>query len=419
MSKLAILGGDKFRERPFAPWPPFSEAEREKLLVTLDSRSWGGFPSPNTRARQFGERFADYIGAAYGICAANGSITLEVCLRAAGLKAGDEVIVTPLTWIATAVAPVHLNMVPVFADVDPETYCIDPDRIEELITERTRAIIPVHLGANMADMDRIMEIAEEHDLIVIEDCAHAHGARWRGNGAGSIGHMGSFSFQSSKLMTAGEGGLISTNDPILAQKIHSLVNCGRKEPGYDEFDGDLLGWNARISDLQAAVLLGQMDHLHEDTVHREKMLRYYTERLEAEVQGLTPMKWDARMTTRTAYQLVHRYDPEAFGGVHRDIFLLALAAEGIDMDGTFYIQLQDNPLFTITADEWPLIRERYGDRITGSNVCTPVAEKAGYHEAVWMHYPYFMGTTEDLDDVVAAIQKIQDNLDELKKVGGA
>lgn len=414
MTKLAIHGGTPYRTQPFAPWPPFGAGEREKLIRAFESREWGGFPEPNTRARQFAERFAAYHDAKHGIMAANGSITLEIALRAAGLKAGDEVITTPLTWVASAVCAVHLNMVPVFADVDPETYCISAEAIEAAITPKTKAIIPVHLGANIADMDRIMEIAETHDLIVIEDCAHAHGARWNGKGVGSIGHIGSFSFQSSKLMTAGEGGILITNDDELAERCHSLVNCGRKEPGYDSFEGDMLGWNGRISDLQAAVLLGQMDHLHEDTMHRERMMRVFVDRLAAEVPGIVPSKWDPRITTRAAYQMVMRYDPSAFGGVPRDLFLAALEAEGVDMDGTFYIQMQDNPLFAVYADEWPMIRDRYGDRITGVGIDTPVAKRAGYEEAVWMHYPHFMGTEEDLDDIIGAMKKVADNIDTLK-----
>jgi len=413
MANLALLGGTKCRTRPFPAWPSHGESERVKLIAALESRDWGGYPSPNTRARQFAERFAAYHGAKHGICCANGSITLEVALRAAGLKAGDEVITTPLTWVASAVCAVHLNLVPVFADVDSQTYCLDPDAVEAAITPKTRAIVAVHLGANLCDMDRLLAIAEKHGLILIEDCAHAHGARWRGKGVGSMGHLGSFSFQSSKLMTAGEGGIVLCNDDLLAERCHSLVNCGRKQPGYDSFEGRLLGWNARLSDLQAAVLLGQMDHLHEDTLYRERMLRLFIDKLAAKIQGLTPCTWDPRITTRSAYQLVLRYDPAAFGGVHRDVFLKALAAEGVEMAGTFYIQMQDNPLFAVTADEWPMIRERYGERIDGTRVKTPVAEKAGYHEAVWMHYPYFTGTEEDLDDVIAAIRKVQANVAEL------
>ena len=416
-AKLAIHGGVPVRTRPFAPWPCFDEREREQLLGVLASRDWGGFPAPNTRARQFAQRFAAYHGAKYGVCCANGSISLELSLRAAGVKAGDEVIVPPYTWVATAGAPVHLNLVPVFVDVQPDTYCLDPERIEEAITERTKAIIPVHLGATFADMDRIMEIANKHGLIVIEDCAHAHGGFWRGRGAGSIGHFGSFSFQSSKLMTAGEGGVVLTSNPLFYEKLESLNNCGRKEPGYDSFDGTLFGWNSRISEWQAAVLLAQLARLADETQRREQALQYLAERI-AKIPGLRPLPRDERVTTQPAYQFIFQYDAAAWNRLPRERFLAALEAEGVDLDGPFYTPLYENSLFNVVADEWPMIRARYGEsilggKIDGKPIDCPVACKAAYEEAVWMHYPYLMGSREDLDDIVAAIQKVRDHLDEL------
>jgi dTDP-4-amino-4,6-dideoxygalactose transaminase len=220
---------------------PRTEREKEELLKVLESGKWGGYPSPNARAKEFNQKFAAAHDAKYGVVCANGTVSLEMCLRAGGLKYGDEVIVTPYTWIATASAVVTTNGVPVFADVKAEDYTIDPDIVEAKITEKTKAIIAVHLGSSAADMDRLMDIAAKHNLLVIEDCAHAHGGKWRGKGLGSIGHFGSFSFQSSKLMTSGEGGIVLTNDDEFNQKLHSLVNCGRKEPGYDQFKGWLVG----------------------------------------------------------------------------------------------------------------------------------------------------------------------------------
>ncbi|HDH96890.1 MAG TPA: aminotransferase class I/II-fold pyridoxal phosphate-dependent enzyme, partial [Proteobacteria bacterium] len=195
MAKLAILGGDPVRSEGPNLWPVFSDRERELLVEVLNTRNWGGFPEPNTYAREFAEKFAEYHDAKYGICAANGTVTLEIALKAGGVKAHDEVIVPAISWIATAQAPVFVNAVPVFVDIDPKNYCIDPQAIEDAITDRTRAIIPVHLGYQIADMDAIMDVAKKHDLIVVEDCAHAHGGRWNGKGVGSIGHFGSFSFQ--------------------------------------------------------------------------------------------------------------------------------------------------------------------------------------------------------------------------------
>ena len=248
MAKLALLGGGKTFGLPWPKWPVFTDEDERALLEVLHSRNWGGYPSPNKRASAFAESFAKAHDAKYGICASNGTVTLEVALRAAGIEFGDEVIVTPYTWIATAGAPVMVNAVPVFADIDPDTYCLDPEQVEALISDRTRAIIPVHLGCSIADLDVFVKLAQKHDLVLIEDCAHMHGAKWKDKGVGSYGHMASFSFQSSKLMTAGEGGIILTSDDISHQRCQSMVNCGRKEPGYDGFDGDLFSGNYRITE---------------------------------------------------------------------------------------------------------------------------------------------------------------------------
>ena len=413
MSKLAMKGGPSTREgKVWSAWPPYGEREKELLLQVLESHNWGGYPEPNYWAAKFAQQFADYHDAKYGICAANGTVTLEVALRALGLKAGDEVIAPTLTWTATAACAVYLNAVPVFADILPDNYTIDPASIEALITDKTKVIIPVHLGSSIADMDAIMAIAEKHGLYVIEDCAHMHGGKWRGKGVGSIGHLGSFSFQSSKLMTAGEGGMILTSDKILAQKCHSLVNCGRKEPAYEDFEGWSLGWNYRISEFQAAVLVAQLEKLDEYTRLRAENAAYLTERLEG-IQGITTIRHDERTTQPAHYQYIFKYDPAGFKGLHRDDFLNAMMAEGIILDGDFYTPIPTRNIFTVKADEWPNIRQRYGDRIHLDNDQTPVATMAAYQEAVWMHYPMLMGTKADVDDIVAAIVKIQENVDEL------
>lgn len=413
MAILAINGGTPVRTKPFQSYPRHTNFEHDYLVKVLESGDWGGYPAPNTWAKKFADAFASYCHAKYGICCANGSVSLEVALRAAGVRAGDEVIVPCYTWIATAAAPVHINAVPVFVDIQPENYCIDPDAIETKITPKTKAIIPVHLGDNIADMDRIIDIAKKHNLIVIEDCAHAHGAQWRNKFVGSIGHFGSFSFQSSKLMTAGEGGIILTSDKIFAQKCHSLVNCGRKEEGYNEFKDLLFGWNNRITELQAAILFGQLTHFEEDTKYRETLAEYFCENLKKEVRGIRPLPKDKRITRRTYYHLIMKYDSSFFRGLPRDRFLAALNAEGVELEGDFYIPIYKSLLFNARYDEWPMIRERYGESILGAKISCPVAEKAAYEEALWMHYHYFMGTKEDIDDVINAMKKIQDNVDEL------
>lgn len=413
MPVLALNGGEPLRKKPFATWPKYDEREKKYLNEVLESGNWGGFPAPNKKAGELAEKFAAYCGTRFGICCSNGSVSLEMALKAGGVKAGDEVIVPALTWVATAGCAVHINAVPVFVDIDPETYCIDAEKIEEAVTNRTKAIIPVHLGASVADMDRIMDIAARRNLLVIEDCAHAHGAEWRGKRVGSIGHFGSFSFQSSKLVTAGEGGMITTSNPLYAMICNSLVNCGRKEEGYTEFDGWLFGWNNRLSELHAAILLAQMERYDEVTEKRAVMARYFCERLASEVKGLTPLKRDPGHTRQTFYQLVMKYESGNFKGLHRDRFVAALEAEGVEFDGSFYVPVYQSPLFNVTADEWPIIRERYGDGVWNAGISCPVAENAAYNESVWMHYHYFDGTREDIDDIIAAIKKIQNNVKEL------
>ena len=418
MSQLALLGGTPVRARPIhAPWPAFDERERQGLIEVLESRAWGGYPEPSPRAAQFAADFAAHHGAGYGICCTNGSVTLEVALGALDLEAGDEVIVPTLTWIATGVAPIHLNGVPVFVDVDPETWCIDPDQVEAAITPRTRGIIPVHLGSQIADLDRLLDIAKRHDVFVIEDCAHAHGGRWRGRGVGSHGDFGSFSFQVSKLMTAGEGGIVTTSDERLASRAHSIVNCGRQECGLPGFQPPLLGVNSRITEFQAAILQGQLARLEADTAQREAAIAHLEAGL-AEIGGLTPLERDDRITTRNAYQLLMRYDREAFAGVHRDRVLEALAAEGVELDGPFYVPMHLPPLFHPESRHWPQLRERYGDGFqspeTRKKLQFPVAARAAAGEAVWMHYPYLMGSTEDLDAILEAVAKVKAHAHELR-----
>lgn len=413
MAKLAFKGGPSVRDGKYWPaWPPYTDREKELLLQVLESHNWGGYPEPNYWANQFARNFAEYHTAKYGICAANGTVTLEIALRALGIKAGDEVIVPVLTWTATAACAVYLNAVPVFADVRADNYTIDLDHAESLVTDRTKVIIPVHLGSSIADMDAIMSFADKHGLTVIEDCAHMHGGKWRDKGVGSIGHIGSFSFQSSKLMTAGEGGMLLTNDDVLQQKCHSLVNCGRKEPGYDEYEGWNLGWNYRITEFQAAVLQAQLEKLEERTKERAQTAEYLTGKLKG-VEGISTIWHDERTTQSAHYQYIFKYDPAGFKGLHRDKFLQAMMAEGIILDGDFYTPIPTRRIFTVMADEWPAIREKYGDKVHQPNEEFPVANKAAYEEAIWMHYPMLMGGKEGADDVVAAILKIQKNVDEL------
>src|SRR5580658_10540006 len=217
-SILAILGGQPLRTRPFPAWPVFDAREREQLEDVLTSSRWGGYPSPNRKASEFAAAFSAYQGSRFAIPTTSGTSALEVALKALGVGAGDEVIVPAITFAATPYAAVACMARPVFADVSAANACIDPASVERLITRGTKAIIPVHYGASLADLDALAQISRAHSIPIVEDCAHVPGARFRDRGVGSHGSLGCFSFQSSKPMTAGEGGMITTDDPDLEQR---------------------------------------------------------------------------------------------------------------------------------------------------------------------------------------------------------
>src|SRR5690606_11591268 len=229
MSRLALLGGSPVKEKPFPRWPVFGPEEERALLEVLRSGKWGAVDGH--RVKEFEKRFAAFQEAEYGVCVVNGTVALEVALRAAGVEPGDEVIVPAYTFIATATSCLAVGARPVFADVDPETMQIDPNDSLSKVTEKTRAIIPVHLGGHPVDMDAIGRLAQKQGLFVIEDAAQAHGAVWRERRVGAIGHLGAFSFQSSKNMTAGEGGIVLTNPEQLRDAAWFIHNVGRVRPG--------------------------------------------------------------------------------------------------------------------------------------------------------------------------------------------
>ncbi len=400
--KLAVHGGNPVRARPWPHWPEFGGAEQAALQRVLESHNWGGHPSPNVEARELSREFAAYVGSSYAVPTLNGTISLTLALQAARLSPGAEVITSAYTFVATASAIVAAGCVPVFVDVLPETYCMDPDQVAAVVGERTEAIMPVHLACSMADMDRLGELAQRRGLLLVEDCAHAHGARWRGRGAGSIGDFGSFSMQSTKLLTAGEGGIVTTSDGTYEQRLQSLVNCGRKEAGYDGFPERMLGMNARITEWQAALLREQLRRLPEQHQRRAARIERFEKQIAA-VPGLRPLARDERVTTRTAYQFILRYDSACFAGVPRDEVLLALGAEGVPCYGRFYVPIPEDPLFAMDPHTNPVARSG----VDYSESAFPVTSRAAYQESIWLPHFLFLGGEEEVDELVAAFAKVQ------------
>jgi dTDP-4-amino-4,6-dideoxygalactose transaminase len=408
MSKLALHGGGPVRTEPYPAWPVHDDRDVAAVTAVIKSGRWGGYPYPGPQTAEFARRFAELQGGGYAVAVANGTVTMEVALRAAGIGWGDEVIVPAYTFQATAAAPMAAGAIPVIADIDPETYCLDPRAIEAAITPQTKAVIVVHLGAQMADMDAVMDIAEQHNLIVIEDCAHAHGAKWRGKGAGTMGHFGSFSLQSSKILTAGEGGVLLCRTPELATRATSIIDCGRP---HDEAEQMFtMGANYRMTELQAALGNVAIERFPVQAKQREEMGDYMDEAL-SDIPGVRVLKRDLRHTTRSFYRYIFAIDPEVFGAEHGPV-CAALEAEGVPC-WVGYEAMHHYELFQPRLSKLP-VPSAFPERFQFEQMHLPEAERACQHEAVWLDEAVFRAGPQGVDDAVAAIRKIQIHAAELK-----
>jgi dTDP-4-amino-4,6-dideoxygalactose transaminase len=408
MAELAIRGGNPVRPQGFPPWPIFDDRDVEAVAETVRSGNWGGFPEPGTNAARFEEAFSAYQGARHGVLMANGTVTMEVALKALGIGWGDEVIVPALTFAATAYAPMAAGALPVIVDVTADTWTIDPDQVEAAITPKTKAVMPVHLGHQMADMDRIMDIASRHGLAVVEDCAHAHGQRWNDRGAGCIGQFGSFSHQSSKILTAGEGGTLLTSDDDLARRAHSIVDCGRpKDDAEQEYT---FGANYRLGELHAALLVTQMQRFEAQRVQREAAATYF-EDVAVHVPGVRIMARDPRITRWSFYNYVFAIEPEAFAGATNEVVAYALEREGVAAE-VQYPPMSRYDLFQPSRSRLPVAAE-FAERLDPSRMSFPVAEDAGLRRSIYLQENVFRAGRQGIDDAVEAIAKVQKHADEL------
>ena len=401
MDKLAVLGGTPTKQNPFPAWPQYDDRERQALMDVLDSRVW--WRTPGTRTLNFEQEFAAYHEAKHGIACTNGTAAIEIVMAALGIAPGDEVIVPDYTFVATASAVLFAGALPVMVDIDPRTYCIDPDAIEAAITPRTKAIIAVHVAGHPADLDRIPEIAKKHGLFFIEDSAHAHGSEWRGHKVGTFGDAGTFSFQQSKLMTAGEGGMIITNDDDLEVKIRSVQDCGRM-PGEWFYSHFTYGSNYRLSEWQGAILSQQLARLDEQAAVRTANAVYLDEALAA-IDGITPQWQDPRCTLNGHYCYIFDYDPAAFAGLSTPAFIKALEAEGIPTQAS-YPPIHELEMFKNGEYRKRLAADHAAEEHAFLKASFPHSEHAAA-QSVWLVHRTLLGTGQDTADIVAAIKKIQ------------
>ena len=398
-TELAINGGPKTIDKTF-PWPIFNFAEVAAVTNVVTSGEWGN-PDCTGMVESFEKKFASYCGSRFGLTCVNGSVALRLALIACGVKPGDEVIVPPYTFIATASIVLEANCVPVFVDIDPLTYNLDSGKIEEAITPRTKAIIPVHFAGQACNMDAIMEIAGKHNLKVIEDAAHAHGAAYKGKKLGSIGDAGCFSFQSSKNLTAGEGGIIITDDEELYNRMNSLRNVGRVKGG-KWYEHHILGCNYRITSLQAALLSCQLELLDAQTSTRDENGQYLNNLLK-EIDGIEPLSRGHGETIHCYHIYIFKYDATKFKGLTKSTFAEMLAAEGVPSFMGYPEPLYKQQLF----QQKNFMCYAIPPEVDYSKVHCPVAEKACYEEAVWIFQNAMLGTKEDMDAFAGAIKKIQ------------
>ncbi len=413
MARLALLGG-----KPVFPpnhrwprWPQASRADERRVLEVIRGGTWG-LDSPVTV--EFAQKFAAYLGVKHVLPVANGTAALELAVKALGIVPGDEVIVPACTFVATATAALQMGATVVFADIDPDTFTLDPRDVARRITRRTRAIIPVHLYGNPCDMASLGALARKHGLAIIEDAAHAHGMLYRGKAAGTMGNAGGFSFQTSKNMTCGEGGALVTNASDLYNLAWSFHSFGRR-PGRPWYEHSYLSANERMTALQSALLIGQLERVEAQTVRRLENGNFLNRAL-AEIPGVRPQKTsDTRRGTRRAFHIYSwRHDPEATG-LDVPLFLEALKAEGVGGFGGYGRTLQENPMFLENRFwHWQFLggkrkQKRQPDYRT---MATPVAKSL---ICVNLLQQTLLGTRREMQGIVDAVAKVVANADEARR----
>lgn len=410
MSNLALLGGTPIGKTIAPAWPIHGQLEEQAVLEVVRSGKWG---TDGPKQVEFEKAFSAYCGADYGIMMTNGTHTLRLALEALGIGPGDEVIVPGVTWQATASAVLDVNATPILVDIDPDTFTIDPKAVEAAITPRTKAIIPVHVFCRVCDMDALQAIARKHGLYIIEDCAHQHGSEWKGQKVGTIGNIGSFSFQASKILTTGEGGMCITSDKDLYDRMYSLKNCGRETyPGSPAMQSG----NFRSNEFAAALGLAQLTRLDAQNALRHENALYLETEL-SQVPGLMPLRRDDRITNQTYFHFYMKLDLGQWRNIPRKYLSRALRAE---LENSLEIRypydpLNASPLYHPFTKKTHMLGADYQAAIDPARFDLPVCTHVSKGGSFGFFHNHLLSEKQELDKIIAAFHKIHDNLDELEQ----
>ncbi len=408
----ALLGGAPVHTGGWTRWPQWREAWATDVLQVYRSGKW--FRGSDKHVEEFEVAYANLLGAKKCLATASGTTALMVSLHVLDVDAGDEVIVSPYTFIATYNAILNARALPVFADTDPATLTIDPATIASRITERTRAIMPVHIFGMPCDMDPILAIARQNKLAVVEDACQAWLAEYRGRKCGTLGDLGAFSFQESKHLPSGEGGAISSMSAELIDKCNSFHNCGRS-CGTNTGTGSFTrGNNYRMMQAPAVILLQQLEKLQQETAIRRANADYLGTALK-EIAGITPVRLPEN--SRAVWHLYpFRYDAQPFHGLARDKFIKALVAEGVPCSSVYHEQYNDGLLDEAinsrgfkrlwSSARLKAYRDSFQELKGNRQVCATT---------VAIPQNVLLAERSQMDHILAAIRKIQAHSAELAK----
>jgi dTDP-4-amino-4,6-dideoxygalactose transaminase len=415
--KPAILGGIPVHTKSWPGWPIWNkESDEKQVLEVLRSGIW----SRAGVVTEFEKRWAETVGAKRALAVVNGTNALIASLVNLGIGGGDEVIVPPYTFIATIIAVLQTGAMPVFADTDPETFQMDPEKIESRITPGTRAILPVHILGLPADMIKIMTIAKKYNLLVVEDACQAWLAEIDDKKVGTFGNAGCFSFQNSKNLAIGEGGAIVSDNDEFMDRCYSYHNYGNP---YGAVVGEvgagtvLAGTKLRITEYQAAIGLAQLKRLEEQTETRNINAAYLKTKIE-KIPGILPYKLNPGVTRAAFHLFPFRYIKEEFQGLPREFFLKALNAEGVSCSSG-YAELNKMPYLN-NAFQSKNYQKMYPKEMLDfesykeQNQC-PVNARLCNEEAVWIPQNILLGTKTDMDDIALAIERIYTNAGKIKE----